>query len=123
MLIIKTCVGLSEIRGLGLFADEPIRKGQVIACWMPMFDAQYLEQEVSGLPEPIRSTIMKYGFLSAGKWHLNGDDMRFMNHSDTPNIGCSLTMDFALRDIEDGEELTTDYRWFDEDAVRKLKGD
>lgn len=42
-----------------------------------------------------------------------GDDARFINHSETPNLLCYLD-DFvvAARDIEAGEELTENYREF-----------
>ena len=34
----------------------------------------------------------------------------YLNHSDLPNVRCDATYRFfALRDIEDGEELTVDY--------------
>jgi len=46
---------------------------------------------------------------------LCGDDARFINHSDTPNIASDYTLDpygadIAVRDIEAGEEITTGYK-------------
>lgn len=122
MLIVRTCVMPSKIHGLGLFASEPILKGQVIACWSHPFDQSIPPHVVHGLPEPIRSTILKHAYLEAGEWHLNGDDLRFANHSDHPNMGCILGWDYALQSIRCDEELTINYRTFDEDWHRKLTG-
>jgi hypothetical protein len=53
-----------------------------------------------------------------GVWYLNGDFAKFMNHSDHPNIQSTSDAtgghDVALRDIEIGEELTADYREFED---------
>ena len=55
-------------------------------------------------------------------YELCSDDARFFNHSDEPNTGSiSNDTDVALRDIQQGEELTCDYRTFDADWQLKLK--
>jgi SET domain-containing protein len=39
----------------------------------------------------------------------------YLNHSDTPNVGCDKSYNFfSLRDIREGEELTADYRSYNE---------
>ena len=41
--------------------------------------------------------------------------MRFMNHSTTPNcIDAKNGLCIAIKDIEEGEELTCDYTFFDD---------
>ena len=41
---------------------------------------------------------------------LSSDDDRFTNHSDDPNTKCQGQSTFAVRDIQEGEEITNNYR-------------
>lgn len=110
MLIVPTYLGLSKINGIGLFADERITKGTVIWRLLLGFDAAFSVAEVAGWPENARATINRFAYLVKGEHWLCGDDARFINHSKVPNLS---ELDFettvALRDIEQGEELTIDY--------------
>ncbi len=96
MLLVKTYLDRSAIHGIGLFAGERIRKGTVI--WR-------------------RSPEIDLLLTALGKFVLCGDDARFFNHADAPNChdipdeGGGPTV--AARDIEAGEELTSDYASFD----------
>ena len=44
---------------------------------------------------------------------LCGDDARYTNHSGTPNTRCRDDHTYATRDIQPGEEITSDYAEFD----------
>lgn len=114
MLRIPTFLAPSAIpgAGLGLFTRDPVRRGTII--WQ--FDHGF-DQEVRALPEDpiLRRFVLVYGYCphdEPKRWVLCMDDARFFNHSDTPN--CTDTDDFtrAGRDLEAGEELTSDYRAF-----------
>jgi SET domain-containing protein len=121
MLLIKTKIGPSKINGIGLFADQFIPKGMITWKATPGFDLQYSPKDLEALPELAKATVLKHAFLSkrTGLYVLCFDDARFFNHSFEPNIGdedapdTDEGIDFALRDIEVGEELTCDYRKFD----------
>lgn len=119
MLLVKTLLSPSEIHGVGLFAAERIPKGTVVwrFCWV--IDLVLADDALEQLSPPAREQMLKYSYVDR---HLRrrilcGDDARFFNHSDEPNC-----LDFpdndggttvAKRDIEAGEELTSDYAAFD----------
>ena len=85
----KYLVGDSKIEGKGVFATKKLKKGDVV-----------------GLLHNIIELGNKYDFTELGKMH---------NHSDDPNCHNELVNGkqrflVASRDIDEGEELTTDYR-------------
>lgn len=131
MLLVKTKIGQSKIHGIGLFADQFIKKGTMIWKFQPGFDLKIDKDELSKLSEPAREQFLKYAYLdfATHKYILCFDDSRFFNHSEDPNsldvvsedYECSI--DVAGRDIEIGEELTCNYLDFDEDFDNKHIGD
>jgi hypothetical protein len=85
----KYLVGNSKIQGKGVFANKKMKKGDVV-----------------GLLHNIIELGNEYEFTELGKLH---------NHSDDPNCHNELVdgkQRFLVvsRDIDEGEELTTDYR-------------
>ncbi len=120
MLLVKTRVAPSAIHGLGLFAAEPIKAGTRIARFVHGMDCIIrLGSHVVVLFEEF---ARKYGYHDKddGFWKIPLDDLRYMNHADTPNTRQEGDSDFAARDIAAGEEITGDYFAFDMDAARKL---
>ena len=121
MLLVQTRIGPSPIHGIGLFADEFIKKGTVVWRFNPTFDARFDESQLASLSEPARKQFFNYAYLNPRmqKYVLCFDDCRFINHSDEPNClevpsgGPEEGLDIAARDIEKGEELTCDYGSFD----------
>ncbi len=111
MLIVATRVKASAIEGVGLFAARPIARGTPIWEYRPPFDLCVEPAGLDGLPAQIRRLLSSHGYLynRDGKWYLNLDDARFMNHSAEPN--CEPTEEFmvAARDIAADEEITCDY--------------
>lgn len=128
MLMVKTRLGLSEIAGIGLFADQDIPMGTETWRFMNGFDQLLSQSEITGLPEPARSNILDHAYLDAdsGLFVLCADNARFMNHADEPNTagvhepGAIEGYDIAIRDIRAGEEMTCDYRTFDAHVSLKL---
>jgi uncharacterized protein len=111
MLHVKTYVAASRIHGLGLFADEPIAKGQVIWTLEPPIDQLFSREQVERMPQRMRDFLSRYAFCVSDHLVLGGDDDRFTNHSDSPNCvdHHELHALYARRDISRGEELTEDY--------------
>ncbi len=122
MLLVNTTVKPSQLGGLGLFATHTIFKGTVTWRFTPKFDIEFVFDEVRDLPKPIQEFLATYAYYHKGKqrYILVTDNDRFINHSDHPNIGIGEDtpdeegFEYALRDIKDGEELTVDYRSFDD---------
>jgi uncharacterized protein len=119
MLLVKTYLDRSAIHGIGLFAGERIAKGTVIWRRSAVIDLLLGEEEIAALHPAAREQIEKYTYLDhmLRKFVLCGDDARFFNHSEAPNCHDYPDEDggttVAARDIELGEELTSDYALFD----------
>lgn len=119
MLLIDTFVGPSAIEGVGVFAAEPIRKGQLIYRFEPGFDRLIGEAELPNLPESIRHFVERYTYphpKEAGMLVLDADNGRHMNHSLEPNTDFrDSVFGYAIRDIAAGEEITCNYAEFEPD--------
>lgn len=121
MLLVKTRIGLSKINGIGLFAAQFIPKGTIMWRFTEGFDTRIDKDVLGSIPLKDRDGFIKYPFYSrrTNTYVLCCDDARFFNHSDTPNVGdeddimTNEGIDIALCDIQEGEELTCDYRLFD----------
>ena len=115
MLLVKTKLGLSQINGIGLFADQFIPKGTVTWRYEPGFDQDISDEVLQSLSEPARDQVIKYSYVDprSGYRVLCSDDARFYNHSDDPNTGTNpdnpVSEDLALRDIQIGDEITCNY--------------
>lgn len=111
MLLVKAWVGVSKIHGLGLIAHEFIPKGTVVWKLVPGFDIILSQDELQKLPPVVQEQVAHYGFFHAdiNRHVLCADDDRFTNHSDNANIRCYSDHAVAVRDIQDGEEITDNY--------------
>ena len=100
----------SQIDGCGLFADRMIRKGEVVVRW-----ANTIELTV-GEYGKLSSNDLKFIDMQGDKIFLVGEPERYINHSCCPNTvfgqDAGAACDIASRDIESGEEITSDYGQF-----------
>jgi SET domain-containing protein len=113
----KAAVQPSPIQGRGLFAVEPIDKGEVVCVKGGyIFDRQRLRQ-VSETLGPAEIQIAEDLFIGPLVEAEREGSMIFSNHSCDPNIGVQGQIVFvALRDIKAGEELTHDWATTDDDS-------
>jgi hypothetical protein len=112
----KTAVQRSRIHGLGLFAREPIPKGEIVAIKGGYILEAPAWREVERQLGPAEIPVAD-GFVIApfGTEERDGS-MIFSNHSCNPNIGVQGQIVFvAMRDIAAGEELTHDWATTDDD--------
>jgi hypothetical protein len=106
----------SKIQGRGLFASEPIKKGEIVCVkGGHVFNRKTLV-EVQPSLGPAEIQIGDDLFIGP----LDADDregsMIFINHSCEPNIGVKGQIVFvAMRDIAADEELTHDWAMTDDD--------
>lgn len=105
----------SRIEGRGLIAVAPIARDEVVAIkGGHIVDTARLHT----LPERLRNSEIQV----ADGFHLVALEeseyepvMLFLNHSCDPNVGfAGNTVLVAMRPVEPGEELTTDYVLFDD---------
>jgi SET domain-containing protein len=115
MLLKKTYIKESSIKGagLGLFAAEPIKKGEVLWVCEEFSMLTWSQKEWDALPEVFRQWATTYVYKHGwdGHYKLIVDDSRFLNHSDDPNTE-SYEDVHATRDIAKDEEILCDYREF-----------
>ncbi len=91
--------------GKGLYANEDIKKGEIIADWTG--GKIYEAEKCSDLPEEIRDHAIQFEEHS---WIDTDGIGRFFNHSCEPNCGVKGKFQIvAIRNIKKGEELTFDY--------------
>jgi uncharacterized protein len=115
MLLVKTTIAQSPIHGIGCFAAEGISKGTAVWRYDASIDTLHTEEQLLALAPACQAQIRKYAYFDRHfiAFLLCGDDARFFNSSATPNcLDPSPTLTSAARDIEIGEELTSDYSAF-----------
>lgn len=125
MLVIPTYVERSSIDGLGLFAGQDIEEGDVIWFYDPstdlVFDKQTFNQIIELLPKDVSERITRWSYTRKGTIVLPADNAKFVNHSNHPNIICNGKYDLAVRKILKDEEITNDYKQFEEDPNQAEK--
>lgn len=127
MLFVKTKIGPSWIAGIGLFADQDIKKGELVWKFTPGFDQEIKAEKLLKLNTIAYQTFLNYSYrlLDSKTYVLVFDDSRFLNHADKPNlidsdVDSSVWLGvIAARDIYRGEELTCDYKQFDADFEKR----
>ena len=126
-MLIKYAIRKTPSKGLGMFADQNIKKGTCMWVWKEsdhIFhrDETSLRSALTALPEDQRADYVMHCYaLHAHVIVHELDDARYINHSATHhNLGCDNSIDptemsvFALREIRKGEEILEDY---DKDGV------
>ncbi len=117
MMLVRTYLSNSAIEGVGIYAAEPIKAGDVIWRLEPKFDVFFTAADIEALPPHMQDFIEKYSYphmRSPGIWVLEADNGRFMNHSEAPNTDFTgFEEGFAIRDIAADEEITCNYHEFD----------
>jgi SET domain-containing protein len=105
----------SEIAGRGLVAVEPIDKGEVVAV---KGGHLVTNEQLRSMPERLQNSDVQITdelHLVALTEEEYEAVMLFINHSCEPNVGFAGNVVLvSMRDIDAGEELTTDYAMFDD---------
>jgi len=121
MLKVKTYLDKSPIHGIGVFAGENIKKGTIVWTMVEGFDMVLSKDFLTSLPPQAKKYLDTYSYTQKGVTILTGDNDRFINHSEAPLARQLPNNDMiATRDIKKGEELTMDYREFDDAWQNKL---
>jgi SET domain-containing protein len=124
MLVVKTFLKYSAIHGLGCFAGEDIKKGQLVWQFDSGMDLVFSGEELKQLPVSFQEFLKTYGYSSVKEpntYILCIDHARHMNHSEQPTLlETPEGHNIAARDISMGEELTCNYHEFDSESHLKL---
>jgi SET domain-containing protein len=119
MFLIDTYLDKSKIQGVGVFAKENIKKGQLIKEVRPDFEIEFNSDNLPKMPLALANFINTHSYqreLGSKILVMGIDNEKYMNHSDDPNVDGE---GYALKNINIGDEITIDYRDFD-DSVDKL---
>jgi SET domain-containing protein len=110
VLLVKCVVRPSPIHGLGLFADQAIRKGTKVWEFTPGFDLTLRPKDFKPWPLVARRFLKTYAYQpQKGLFILCSDHAKHFNHSAAPNTKTVGFVTTAARNIARGEELTCDY--------------
>ncbi len=101
---------ISDAVGYGVRATRRIPKGTILWALDPL-DRVFGPQEVQAFGEALWPVLETYSYVNgSGKRVLCWDHGRFMNHSCEPvSLSPGVDFELAVRDIEEGEEITCDY--------------
>lgn len=106
-------VYINESKGNGVVATAKIPQGTVTWVFDDL-DREIPMDRLERMSLPCREAILTYSYRNNnGHLIFCWDNERFINHSFRPN--CCLTpykFEIAIRDIDQGEELTNDYGAF-----------
>src|SRR3989304_9750648 len=95
MIHIKYRLDKSDKHGIGLFAGENIKKGQIVYTASPLLDVDIFQEQFDSLNEKEKREVKYWGFkVEPNIWHVDFDVSRFINHS----FGATLTQDPKYKD-------------------------
>ena len=121
MMLVPCYLAPSGIEGLGVFSHEYIRKGQNVWLNDPDLDVRIPVSKLDEVRPHVREFLERYSYPDwnrPGYLVLEGDEGRFMNHADEPNLDFSDgTHGIAVCDIPPGTELTCHYSTFTDGAI------
>ena len=108
---------ISDILGYGLFSRGVLEKGTFVGEYTgPVRQVQKKDPDINAYCAKYPTKLFSKGyFVIDASEHAN--EMRFVNHSDTPNLSAVYICDrnlvhtafIAKKNIQPGEELTIDY--------------
>ena len=124
MFFVKVKVQKSDIDGMGLFADQDIKKGDII--WK--LDKEKINTTLKIIDRSILSSleeerqtkqiidVLVYCIYKDEKFIYYLDENKYINHSLEPNAFTNkdLTV-LATKDIKIGDEITENYNTYEKD--------
>ena len=119
MLLIDTYLDKSKIEGVGVFAKENAKKGEKIKEVRPEFEMEFDQNNLPRMPLALANFIETHSYekeLGSNVLVMGIDNEKYINHSKDPNVDDD---GIALKDINIGDEITANYKDFD-DSVKKL---
>ena len=118
-MLIDTYLDKSKIQGVGVFAKENIKKGERIKEVRPEFEIEFNSDNLPKMPLALAKFIDTHSYereLGSKILVMGIDNEKYLNHSDDPSVSDD---GIALKDIKIGDEITINYKDFD-DSVEKL---
>lgn len=125
MYLVQTIVKNSAIDGRGVFTLQDIKVGDVVWKFDSSHDKTLTRNEFEALDSAEKEALRRVAYLSKNTGRLvyppENDPALYTNHSDKNNLSAVFNgsvseepIFVANRDIAAGEELTNNYREFDD---------
>jgi SET domain-containing protein len=114
MLLIDTYLDKSNIQGVGVFAKENAKKGEKIKEVRPEFEIEFNSENLPRMPLALAKFIYTHSYereLGSKMFVMGIDNEKYLNHSTDPSVDDN---GIALKNIKIGDEITIDYRDFDD---------
>jgi SET domain-containing protein len=114
MFLIDTYLDKSKIHGVGVFSKENVNKGEQIKEERPEFEIEFNKNKLPSMPLALAKLIDTHAYerkIGSGILVLGIDNEKYLNHSDNPSVNDE---GIALKNIKIGDEITIDYRDFDD---------
>jgi uncharacterized protein len=128
MIHIKYKLDKSDKHGIGLFADEDLKEGQLVYTASPLLDVNLTQEQFDSLSGREKKEFQWWGYFDerSQRWHVDFDVSKFINHS----IDGTVTLDklhdetylVASRDVKRGEEITQNYLEFECEEYLQKRG-
>ena len=119
MMLIDTYLDKSKIHGVGVFSNQNVKKGERIKEVRPEFEIEFNSDNLPKMPLALAKFIDTHSYereLGSKILVMGIDNEKYLNHSDDPSVSDD---GIALKDIKIGDEITINYKDFD-DSVEKL---
>jgi uncharacterized protein len=126
MFMVRVYLAPSQIHGMGCFAADPIKKGDLVWQFDPRIDIRIPLTEFPNFPQAVQEFLERLTYIEqvdgVDYMVLCADHAKFVNHAADPNLVDSPdgVYQYAARDIAAGHELTCDYFVSDLKAAQKL---
>ena len=114
MFLIDTYLDKSKIHGIGVFSKENVNKGEQIKEERPEFEIEFNKNKLPSMPLSLAKLIDTHAYerkIGSGILVLGLDNEKYLNHSDNPSVNDE---GIALKNIKIGDEITIDYKNFDD---------
>jgi len=114
MFLIDTYLDKSKIHGVGVFSKENIKKGKRIKEVRPEFEIEFNKENLPKMPLSLSKFIDTHAYercLGSNTLVMGIDNEKYLNHSNDPSVDDN---GIALKDIKIGDEITIDYKDFDD---------
>lgn len=128
MIHIKYKLDKSDKHGIGLFADEDLKEGQLVYAASPLLDVNITQEQFDSLSDREKEEFQWWGFFDepSQRWHVDFDVSKFINHSEEGTVTQDKNHEEAYlvttRDVKSGEELTQNYLEFESEEDLKRRG-
>ena len=118
MFLIDTYLDKSKIHGVGVFSNQNVKKGERIKEVRPEFEIEFNSENLPKMPLSLAKFIDTHSYERARGSNtlvIGIDNEKYLNHSEDPSVDDD---GIALKDIKIGDEITIDYKDFD-DSIDK----